>query len=158
MNIYDNIAHQIDLLLEVINSTGNEVYSKSWAESSSVGTHVRHMIEYLDILTKVEEGDKIDYASRKRDTILEIDAHTAMTELNRLKSGVRRNDVGILVFDGGDTFKSSYLRELLYQHEHIVHHCAIIRLLLSSNTEIALNPSFGYARSTIEYMKTGVPS
>jgi hypothetical protein len=49
--------------------------------------------------------------------------------------------------------ESNYLRELLYNLEHCIHHQALIKVAVLQNPTILLSENFGVAHSTIEYRK-----
>jgi len=152
VRIYTNIEFQIEQLIALIARLSEDDYNAQHGLSSSIGAHVRHMVEFLQILVGADKDQVIDYASRKRDKLIESDKAYATAMLQHLKVHMRKEeDFTLYVSEEGDRFTSSYLRELLYQHEHMVHHCAIVRLMLASHPEVELDPSFGFARSTMAH-------
>ena len=157
MNIYSNLEHQLNLLSETIEGLSDELYTTSSGELSCIGAHVRHVVECLQILEYAEEGGVIDYAKRKRNKLLEEDRALVKTEIARLKhSLLRKGDFDLQVSDDDDLFKTTYQRELLAQHEHIVHHCAIIKIQLTICSDMKLDPCLGMAKSTLAYRNTNV--
>ena len=105
----------------------------------SVGTHVRHVIEFYDLLLNHGNGP-LNYDRRQHERQLEVCPVRAAQKLEAILAGL-----ATLPFDaplvletrlspGSDVVQvpSNYHRELLYNLEHTIHHTAIIRIGISS--------------------------
>ncbi len=157
MNIYGNLEYQLDLLEQTVAGLDDALYTLRRGELSSIGAHVRHVVECLQILGQAREGSVVDYANRKRNKQLEEDRDVVRAEIIRLKhSLLRKGDFLLKISDDGDMYRSTYHRELLAQHEHIVHHCAIIKIQLSICSDMEINPCLGMAKSTLAYQNSNV--
>jgi uncharacterized damage-inducible protein DinB len=126
--------------------------------SGSVGAHVRHTLDHVAALLAAIDGDELRYDQRRRGTTLEIDALSAVNEIERLMFRMRRIDL-----DGLDlplTFstrlhpaqppipvRTTLARELAFVIQHTVHHCALIGVLLAWQGQ-QVPYGFGLAAST----------
>ena len=133
-------------------------YTHTSLDESSIGAHTRHILEYLEILVLAQPGAVIDYSKRERKLELEVDPNTALTFLDNLYNTIPEEDRKLLLIDDGESFDSTFKRELLYQHEHIIHHCAIIKLKLSSITSQKVDECFGFSKSTLKNNQRNVSS
>lgn len=158
VRIFKDLEHQLDMLSCIISDLSEIDYNSKGNHISSIGAHVRHMIEYVQILTNSDLLLPINYANRKRNLKLENNKHYAVTEINELKKSLKKPDQNVYVLEDSETYSSSYLREMLYMHEHIIHHCAILKIELESLNYININPSFGFAKSTIKRISINVPT
>jgi methionine aminopeptidase len=146
------------MLIAVLEQLDSKCYAITYNGSSSIGAHMRHIIEYLDILVNASETDIINYANRKRDLRLETEMAFAIEKITQLKSKLVQEDRNVQVEEEEEIFNSSYLRELLYQHEHIVHHGAILKMKLDDIPNVEIDPCFGMARSTLQHNAKNVSS
>jgi hypothetical protein len=123
----------------------------------SVGTHVRHVLEFYDLLLHHGAGP-LSYDHRKHDRQLEACPARAARKLETLLVGLDALPPdGPLVLEtrlspGNDAavrVPTSYCRELLYNLEHAIHHMALIRIAVSSlSPALSLPESFGVAYET----------
>jgi hypothetical protein len=124
---------------------------------SSIGEHVRHVIELFQQLFIGYESGVINYDDRKRDIRLQQDIDFALNEI--------ANIIGKICCEGkylemhslsnkGKTISTNLHRELLYNIEHCVHHQAIIKIGLKSLNKDNIDANFGIAKSTIAYKKS----
>ena len=157
-NLFVDIDFQLDQLICVISQLENSNYSSTGKHIHSIGSHVRHVIEYIQILSQSDLAQPIDYSLRNRDIRIETDRAFASEILHNLKSTIRKEDCPVIIKEELELFNSSYHREILYMHEHIVHHCAIIRIELQAIPNFELDHCFGYAKSTLKHMTTHVSS
>lgn len=131
---------------------------------SSIGQHVRHILEFYDCLLDQAADDLISYGLRKRDMVLESDPSTAARHCLKLASKLTdlTSDKGLslameLPFDGVEDHhvQTTLLRELVYCLEHAIHHMAIIRIGLQiMDPTILLADNFGVAPSTLKYRES----
>ena len=150
--------------LEAIDRLGAPHYTTPVAGcfNSSVGGHVRHVIEhYQAFLIAVETGE-LDYENRARDLGIETDVDHAIEALQRIDhvlkqfSATRAGD-GMLRLTA-ETSESGVLvtsvaRELEFLVSHTVHHYALIAVLAHAHG-VFLPSDFGVAPSTLKYRQT----
>ncbi len=128
---------------------------------NTIGKHVRHIIEFMDLLVCGCEAGIINYDRRKHDEQLEESTKASLLKIEKLKSRVNllSLDEGIFLevsYTQSDedkvTIKSSIGRELAYNIEHAIHHMAIIRIAVrTAFPHVRLSEHFGVAYSTVRY-------
>lgn len=128
---------------------------------SSVGDHVRHVIEHYQRFLMGYREEAVDYDARQRDTRISSDENFAGSVIEQVIDGLREladSDAPLMVkmavsADGSRDVpltSSSVNRELQYLQAHTIHHYALIALLLRAQGEDP--PSdFGYAPSTLQH-------
>lgn len=162
-----NIIAQIVQLLEVLN---REQYTRplSIYNGSSLGQHFRHIFDfYQSLLAGIPHG-AIDYAKRARDHQIEQDTQYAqgafqeilegISELNEYKTVQVVADFSTNVADSRPALPSTIGRELMFAHDHAVHHIAIIKIGFQQTfPEIPIPLEVGVAPSTLKYRAGQVP-
>lgn len=131
---------------------------------NSIGRHVRHIMEFFDILIHENKQGKISYDKRLRSPIHESEAEAALQKLEELIEGLDQLNVDFAVVVevkyGDDSneitqLTSSVARELAYNIEHAIHHMAIIKMAVQTVfPRVKLTDDFGVAYSTIRYGKS----
>jgi uncharacterized damage-inducible protein DinB len=149
--------------LEVVQRLPAEIYSNSTAASSSIGTHMRHIVERISCVLDGLETGVVEYDRRARDTRLETSPEAAgramlrlQQSLDNLAPGCAANlRVSESVHEDQPpvTVASSLDRELMSLVSHTIHHLAIIAMLARSQG-ITLPDSVGKAPSTILYERS----
>src|SRR5690606_4703801 len=107
---------------------------------------------------------KVNYDLRNRDTSLEVSTDKCIKTINKiiffltetrddfeleLSANYSLSDESEVV-----TLNSTFLRELLYNVEHTIHHLAIIKIGIKSlNVNLVIDETFGVAASTIRNKK-----
>jgi uncharacterized damage-inducible protein DinB len=124
---------------------------------SSVGAHLRHVMEHFTSLLDGTPAGLVDYDLRARDALLENDRSAAIAALHSIEQALAqdsmRRDCDLLVLvDSGERgmrtrSRSSLQRELQFCIAHTVHHYAIVALLLRARG-IEVESGFGVAPST----------
>lgn len=122
--------------------------------NSSIGDHIRHMIEFYQcLLQAVEQKSLVDYESRQRNQELALIPEVALAELHQLKQILSQEIEDIPLFVQG--VQSSLGRELQYAFDHAVHHCALIKAgLFVLQKKHLVADDFGVSPSTIRYRKS----
>lgn len=133
---------------------------------NSVGKHVRHILEFYEILLESAAKEKtLNYDARKRNTDLETKKTCALEKITTLHQKITQKTenntlqvAGSYATDKNEvpcfSVKSSYARELLYNIEHAIHHIAIIKIAIGhSFPHIALGEQVGVAASTLRFQK-----
>lgn len=160
------ISASQNVLLELhdaISQVRPDIYPDSTEilSGSSIGQHVRHILEFFECLIVQSRGDVIQYGLRKRDLRLEKDKAFALNqclELSHLLNELQTDKLLQMAIDDlGDVSHShnvdtSIFRELTYCLEHAIHHMAIIRIAIRLlDQSIILQDSFGVAPSTLKH-------
>lgn len=125
---------------------------------ATIGQHVRHVIELFQCLIQGYDRGEVNYELRKRDLRIEQSKSFANSLLLQIETDIQRADKDLTLiahFGANEEIKinSNFLRELVYNLEHTIHHMALIRVGIVELTKITLPDTFGVAPSTIEYRK-----
>ncbi|MEY3367415.1 MAG: hypothetical protein RI973_570 [Bacteroidota bacterium] len=129
---------------------------------STIGQHFRHVIEFYACLAKGLDAGLVDYAARDRDLLAETVPSCAASTLEQLGEIISLHDdhmrLGVLAEFATDTHQerplvsSSLGRELMFAHDHAIHHLAIIKIgLRMAAPQLELNQNIGVAPSTIKH-------
>lgn len=165
MILAETVNMLFDQVIEAINGISTEQYSRKngLLNNATIGQHVRHIIElYLELLKGYDTGT-IDYEKRERNISMEIDPAEACAALHRISNNlVKANKPLILIsnytegFDEPAIANTNYVREIIYNIEHTIHHMALMRVAFEKVYQISLPDNFGVAPSTIKYRQTCV--
>lgn len=127
---------------------------------STIGQHIRHILEFYIELNNGYRSGLIDYNGRKRDQNLQTIRESAITKIQQIRNIIMLENKELIVTVDFDSDKetiphvpSNYYRELIYNLEHTIHHMALIRVGILLITSIQLPEDFGFAPSTIKYKK-----
>jgi uncharacterized damage-inducible protein DinB len=128
--------------------------------NSTIGQHIRHILEFYVELDNGYQSGLIDYNGRKRDHDLQTSRQLAIHKIQQMSILVKlqNKELNVTVdFDSEDEITqqlpTNYFRELMYNIEHTVHHMALIRVGICLISKILLPEDFGFASSTIKYNK-----
>ena len=131
---------------------------------SSVGQHVRHILELYQCLLEGAQTNEVNYDNRKRNLDLESDPVFALNTINEISEKIVDLDGdGCLNMFGSFSIdsekrieiKTSVYRELAYNQEHSIHHQALIKIGLSSlGLSYLVDSDFGVAPATIKYQNS----
>jgi uncharacterized damage-inducible protein DinB len=154
-----NCIAQCDQILSIILQ---ENFTDDSKGSSSIGAHVRHILDRFHCFFAGIAGASIDYDARKRDPEIEQNVEAAMFALEsvarrieQLRSlpfcseliGVKES---VLSSSPAVEISSTLERELMGLITHSIHHLAIIALLAKS-FGYQMDSDLGKAPSTIVY-------
>jgi len=159
----DACSECVDQCLEVVRSLPVAIYRDSSPASSSIGTHMRHIIERISCVLDGRDQGLVDYDSRARDQLLEANPESAGSALTgiqdslatlgsdqeaplQVKESVHQDNPAVAV-------ASTLERELMSLVSHTIHHLAIIALLARSAGH-PLRGDIGKAPSTIIYERS----
>ncbi|MCV6628293.1 MAG: DinB family protein [Flavobacteriaceae bacterium] len=131
---------------------------------SSVGMHVRHILEFYICLTEGFETGMVDYDKRARKMELETKPEIIKECIINLTAFVANKpankplelhaDYGSVQEPRPVKTPTSLHRELLYNIEHGVHHMALIKIGLQHlDCKVKTESGFGVASSTIRNQK-----
>lgn len=145
----------------VISELNNDQYAQRMEvlSGSSIGQHVRHILEFYFCLIQGIKSGVVNYDLRERDLTLESEVKAALTAIQYLQHEIQSFDLTLAIRLEGDCgvtvsevfiIPSNLHRELCYNLEHSIHHQAIIKIALKSMMKNpALAESFGVAPSTM---------
>lgn len=159
-----NIISQIVNLLGTLDQ---ERYARPLTiyNGSSMGQHFRHIFDFYRCLINDLPGGEVDYARRSRDPQIEQDPQYAQNAFLRLSDEIQGfeeikelqvlADFSADATDSRPLLQSTVGRELMFAHDHAVHHIAIIKIgFQQAFPEISIPLEVGVAPSTIKY-RTG---
>ena len=153
-------------IFDLINQLNDAEYSAELdlLNGNSIGKHVRHVVEFFDLLVKGSSNGLINYDKRSHELLYETNSKATMEKLQYLSKeidGITTLDDLILEVSYADTddqtvrIRSSVDRELAYNIEHTIHHMAIIKIAVQALfPKVRLAQNFGVAYSTVRYQKS----
>ena len=159
-----NIFSQLEDSLQLLS---NEQYSREipTLSNSSIGHHVRHIIEMFVLLQDGFTTGIVNYEKRNRDQIIESSKDAAIALLQQIISKINSKNKDLIVEIGFDknsnqinSIPSNYFRELAYNLEHSIHHMALIKIGIREISDQQLPTDFGVASSTFRYKQEKIQS
>ncbi len=156
--------------VEMIEMISSEAYTQreSPLYASSVGEHLRHVVEHYQMFLSGVESGVADYDARIRDLRISTDPafakwtiHQVGLALEHMPSSDKPVSVRLASSHDGShpmiVSDSSLCRELQYLQAHTVHHFALIAMILRlQGMELATD--FGVASSTIAHKESQLSS
>jgi hypothetical protein len=164
MTLKESSEKILNQLIQLIDQLNENDYSTSLdiLSGSSVGKHVRHIIEFYGCLLVGIETGTVNYDKRSRNRIVETDPDFTVQVLSDMLMRFRqmRFDKSLrLLIDLSTTesvseIRTTYFRELAYNLEHAIHHMAIIKIATKvAFKHVHVDDNFGVAYSTINYQQ-----
>jgi hypothetical protein len=157
----------IDQLIEFIHSLSNEEYqfvATPWFESS-IGQHLRHIVDLYQALMFNRNEQQIDYDIRRRGAPIESQRKVGLCELNEIKDWLNELDDTLihqsiqikteisLLSQQSMVFDSSFGRELCFASSHLIHHLAIMAAI-AKMTGKKVDGYLGMAPATASHSRT----
>ena len=145
--------------IKLLNSISDEQYSNKTAEPyhSSIGSHIRHVLDVFDCIFEGILVGKIDLTARKRNQLAETKTDfgiayfdNVIQKLNQLNTGDLTqiiqvsDDLGLGIYSADYTLESI----LIQAHSHAIHHFASIGYIISQVGIQLPDPDFGYNPTT----------
>lgn len=128
---------------------------------SSIGQHLRHILELYQCLLDGSLTNEVTYDNRKRNLNLESDPAFALSTIEEISEKIfNLNSDRCLSLIGSFsassekklTIQTSLYRELAYNLEHSIHHQALIKIGLSAlGLSHLVDEDFGVAPATIKF-------
>ncbi|RDI58472.1 DinB family protein [Flavobacterium glaciei] len=152
-----SINNSLKELIDLLKQLSQKEYSSFCAELSNatIGEHTRHIIEMFQCLENQYDSGVVNYDKRERNIRIQTDTVSAIENILLIQQNLEKENKKIdllQVIDGEEIrIESNYLRELLYNLEHCIHHQALIKVAVLQCKSVTIDPNFGVARSTIEY-------
>ena len=157
--LISSINNSLNELIDVLRQLPNPEYATQCAalSNSTIGEHSRHIIEMFQCLENNYDSGIVNYDKRERNVLIETDTDYAVSQIELVQCSLKKENKKIelqQIIDGEEIrVESNYLRELLYNLEHCIHHQALIKVAVLQNPSVFVGENFGVARSTIEYRK-----
>lgn len=160
MMLKEIIQHYIYQLTQAINQLSDNEFIAAIEPlgNATIGQHIRHIVELFEELQNGYNTGTVCYDNRKRDFAIETDRLLAIKRLQHIGMAHSIPDKKLLIkcsyaTQGGDELlvESNYLRELIYNIEHTVHHMALLRVAFNQISALELPKDFGVAVSTIRH-------
>ena len=163
-----SIFHQISNLLKNVDEPAY-VQPLVLFDGATLGQHFRHIFDFYHCLIRGVEKGIIDYSDRERDPAIEQDPHQALRAFEGIGPMLDGMKESILVqvradfSDWGNAprpiLSSSIGRELMFAHDHALHHLAIIRIgLQTAFPHLGFPKNLGLSPATVKHRKGGVVS
>ena len=135
--------------------------------ASSIGKHIRHIIDHYTCFFRTLAESYVDYNNRTRGSVLETSVDAASGILNEIvhqlsdlrhlpARQISAGQISVYISIDPDEraapVESNLKRELLFLQSHTLHHMAVIQLLLDLLGS-PVEPDFAYAPSTKKFLK-----
>ncbi|HMO38174.1 MAG TPA: DinB family protein [Saprospiraceae bacterium] len=166
MNTIQGNQRMIEQIAQLLQRIDQEVYTQPLAifNHSTVGQHFRHILDFYRCLLRGVAADKVDYADRDRDPRIEADPQYTGEVCQRIADALSMLSEMQAVEVVGDfsnqtdmerpLLRSSVGRELMFAHDHAVHHLAMIKIGLQyADPQLAMDAQLGVAPSTIKHRR-----
>jgi len=124
---------------------------------SSIGSHIRHILDFYFSIFKGLNNYLIDLTDRERNTAIEIDLYFAKTEIKKVLAELENylnydlEDKYELVDDlglGKVLIPTNLYAVLVQANSHTIHHYAIVSQLLFAFNIVIEDKTFGYNPTT----------
>jgi len=159
--IFDKVQRLLDQITDSLAQIDNTDYTTPIEafDGATLGQHTRHVVEHFQCLIKSQSSRHINYDNRERSLPLESDIEECISAMSEISKNIRSNDFEIEIMQdflksasNVGTIRSSYLREVLYNMDHLVHHQALMKIgFLQLKPQMHMSKHFGYADATIKH-------
>ncbi len=160
----NNILNQLSGVVSQI--TEDDFCKPSHSLNATVGQHLRHTLEFFICLEQGYGDGVVNYDKRIHNKAMENDRFIALNTIQQIQEFINANqgdkilklEVGYLPdSEECETITTNYMRELVYNIEHAVHHMAIMKIGIREIADyITLPADFGIAVSTLRYKESVV--
>ena len=131
--------------------------------NSSIGGHIRHILDHYECFFQGSVNFVVDYDSRSRDWRVEKDPKWATASISACQENLNQleqaedSPVHVKMDTGSSPDEllagSTFSRELQFLLSHTIHHYALIAVICSlAGTQVPVD--FGIAPSTLAYRKS----
>ncbi len=165
--IISSINHNLNNAVALLTSIDSKTYCDASLGPyySSIGSHIRHTLDFFDCIIGGLDSNDIDLTARKRDETLSTDKKAAIQHIYNLQETLLsyidvNTDYLIHVTDnmGQGKVTVNYTLESILAHanSHTVHHYATIGYILNHlGIEVKI-PGFGYNPTTPINKREGI--
>ena len=164
MNCIEGNVKLINQVVDLLDRLENEQYAQSLSvfNGSSLGQHFRHILDFYNCVVQFSNEEKLDYCMRERNPNVETLAAFAKNAFvdiaNQLPALDEDRKIRVVTDFSSDVTEdrtevfSTVGRELMYAHDHAVHHLAMIKMgIRLVFPEVRLDNALGVAPSTLKY-------
>ncbi|GAA4274615.1 DinB family protein [Aquimarina gracilis] len=153
--IISSINHNLNNAIALLDAIDSKTYQDTSVGPyySSIGSHIRHTLDFFDCVISGLDSNNIDLTARKRDEVLSTSKESAIQHIYKLQETLLsyidvNTDYLIHVTDnmGQGKVTVNYTLESILSHanSHTIHHYAVIGYILNTlGIEIKI-PGFGY--------------
>jgi hypothetical protein len=157
--IFESVRGTVEDLANALGQLSNTQYTKSCItlSGSSIGQHVRHVVELFQCLVNGYETGVVNYDSRRRNQDIATHKMVALECLSVIINTISHPDKPMQLYAGFSkedklsVISTTYYREIVYNIEHTIHHMALIRIGITEASDIRLPQEFGVAPATLKY-------
>ena len=139
-NVLRGNLEVVDQLIEFVESLSDEDYRFNSSElfMSSIGQHLRHILDLYQVMITPEQEGLVDYDVRRRGLALETERQMGLLELRTLRNWLQnlspeslQQDVQVktevlLSETCSVNLPSTFARELVFTASHLMHHLALM--------------------------------
>jgi len=159
MNIILVTKKTLEDTLLLLSKLNNSLYNQTIPAlfNGTLGKQVRHLIELYQCLLLQRNNAVVNYDARARDILLETNIEVAKTAIQHLivhLPNIQLQETLILktMLSPSQEIPTNVSRELLYLHDHSIHHLALIRVGIQlTQPNISIPAHLGVALSTLKY-------
>jgi hypothetical protein len=157
--IFGTVRATVKDLVSALEQLTDRQYTMSCQtlSGSSVGQHVRHVVELFQCLVNGYATGAVNYDARPRNQAIATHKEVAAECLATIAHVIAHPDKPMLLETGMNSddqpgiISTTYFREIVYNIEHAIHHMALIRIGITEVSDIRLPQEFGVAPSTLKY-------
>lgn len=165
MNITKACSNILSQLSDMVSQLTEQDFIKpvDTLGNSTLGQHLRHTVEFFICLEKGFEAGIINYDQRAHNKLIETDKFIALSMLSKISDFIlsQKSNKALKLEAAYDldkeefvTIETNYVRELVYNIEHAVHHMAIMKIgIRQAAPYVTLASDFGIAASTLRYQQ-----
>jgi hypothetical protein len=166
MNCKQGTEYIIQQMLGVLEGIPAGIYQQplDLFNGSSIGQHFRHILDFWSCLLRDVDKGAIDYGDRDRHQVLEQQPREAIRQLHLIQHqiGLLEETQKVKIFAefvpeeevSRPLVYSTVGRELMFAHDHAVHHLAIIKMgIRAAYPQFSINENLGVAPSTVKFRK-----
>lgn len=156
------LTESVEQVLELIDMAAPVYNRVSDIATSSIGKHVRHILDHLLAYQKGVESGRLDYNLRNRETDIETEPSLAREYLSQFLewlSGTSEQNLQLSVVTEVSTraacnveLQSNSHREIVYLVNHAYHHIALATSVARS-LDVATPDRLGLAPATATYLR-----
>ncbi|MDO6759116.1 hypothetical protein Q4566_02795 [Tamlana sp. 2_MG-2023] len=161
--IMKSVIKTLENVEVVLTNLTNENYSNASVGPyyTSVGSHIRHILDYYMCILSKNEAGMVDLTARRRQVAVEENCPIALDYYETIKellvsSRLPLNEPVVVIDDlglGKIELDYTYAALLSQANSHTVHHFAIINYILTQLNIQITDANFGYNPSTPKYIK-----
>ncbi len=155
----DAIKHNLELGARLLGTINDAQYSDTSVEPyhSSIGGHMRHILDIFDCIFDGLESGHIDLSARKRELEIEKSTKAGLARIERTLSrlsDLEQADMERLIYVSDDlglgmvTARYTLAAALIQAHSHAIHHFASLGYILSKLGINMPKADFGYNPTT----------